>query len=83
MICVQAVTWGVMVKDLNLRAIRGMRCKYKRKNLHITPGLLVVIYAVNKIYKKMGSFIIVKNVNMINVIIAVQNKILWLSKHLI
>jgi hypothetical protein len=83
MICVQAVTWDVMGKDLNLHAIRGMKCNYKRKNLHITPGLLAVIYAVNKRYKRMGSFIIVKNANMINAIIAVQNKILWLSKHLI
>ena len=83
MICVQTVTWGVMAKDLNLHVTRGMRCNYKRKNLHITPGLLFVIYVVKVIYKDMGSLIIVKNVDMINVIIAIQNKKLWLSKHLI
>ena len=83
MICVHTVTWGVMAKDLNLPVTRGMRCKYKRKNHKITMDLLFVIFAEKKIYKKMASLIIVKNVNLINVIIAIQNKILWLSKYLI
>ena len=83
MICVQTVTWGVMAKDLNLHVTRGMRCRYKRKNLKITMGLLFVIFAVKMIYKKTGSLIIAENVDMINVIIAIQNKKLWLSKHLL